>query len=76
MDIDAVDYPVDVVRFDGRADFVGVFGLTGGFEGWFSNDDASIPITARMKVILGSIKVELTKWKRGNWAPPKFTEGQ
>ncbi len=74
MDIDAVDYPVDVIHFDGRADFTGVFGLTGGFEGWFSNDDARIPITARMKVILGSIKVELVKWKRGNWTPPRFAE--
>jgi hypothetical protein len=71
-DISAVDYDIDVIHFDGRADFVGVFGLTGGFEGWFSNDDARVPITARMKVILGSIKVELAKWKRGDWAPPKY----
>ena len=70
-DIDAVDYPVDVIHLEGRADFVGVFGLTGGFEGWFSNDDARIPVTARMKVILGSIKVELSKWKRGEWTPPR-----
>jgi hypothetical protein len=70
-DIDAVDYPIDVMKLDGRADFVGVFGLTGGFEGVFSNDVAGIPITARMKVILGSIKVELKKWKRDNWTPPK-----
>ena len=58
-DIDAVNYPIDVMKLDGRADFVGVFGLTGGFEGVFSNDVAGIPITARMKVILGSVKVEL-----------------
>ncbi len=69
--IDAVDYPVDVIKLEGRADFVGVFGLTGGFEGVFTNDAASIPITARMKVILGSVKVELKSWKRGNWIPPK-----
>ena len=64
-------YPVDVMKLDGRADFVGVFGLTGGFEGLFSNDVAGIPITARMKVILGSVKVELKSWKRDNWIPPK-----
>ncbi len=74
IDIDAVDYPVEVVHFDGRADFVGVFGLTGGFEGWFSNDDARIPIVARMKVILGSIKVELRRWKHDTWQPPKYVE--
>ncbi len=71
-EIDAVKYPVEVNRFDGRADFVGVFGMNGGFEGWFSNDDAGIPIVARMKVILGSIKIELTRWNRAGWQPPKF----
>ena len=70
-EIDAVDYPIDVVKLDGRADFVGVFGLTGAFEGIFSNDLAGIPITARMKVVLGSVRVELRKWKRGDWIPPK-----
>ncbi|MGB2869172.1 MAG: DUF3108 domain-containing protein [Bacteroidota bacterium] len=75
-DCDAVDYPVDVVHFDGRADFVGVFGLTGGFEGWFSNDAARVPILARMKVILGSVKVQLKSWKRPGWQPPKYVEAE
>jgi len=70
-DLDAVNYPVDVMKLDGIANFVGVFGLTGGFEGVFSNDAAGIPITARLKVFLGSVKVELKKWKRDNWIPPK-----
>ena len=39
-EIDAVKYPIDVMKLDGRANFVGVFGLTGGFEGVFSNDAA------------------------------------
>lgn len=71
VEIDAVDYPVDVVKLDGHADFIGIFGLTGGFEGWFSNDGARIPIKARLKVIVGSIRVELSKWNRGNWVPQK-----
>ncbi|HVN49338.1 MAG TPA: DUF3108 domain-containing protein [Bacteroidota bacterium] len=70
-EIDAVKNPVNVVYLDGRADFTGIFGLTGGFEGWFSNDDARIPITAKLKVILGSVRVELTKWKRNAWTPPQ-----
>ncbi len=69
-EIDAVKYPIGVVKLDGQANFVGVFGLTGGFEGVFSRDIAGIPITARMKVILGSVRVELRKWKRGDWMPP------
>ena len=73
-EIDAVHYPIDVMKLDGRANFVGVFGLTGGFEGVFSNDVAGIPIIARMKVILGSVKVELKSWKRDNWTPPQAAE--
>jgi hypothetical protein len=71
VDLDAVDYPVDVVRFDGNMDFVGVFGLTGGFEGWFSNDEARVPIQAKMKVLIGSVTVELMKWTRPGWNPPR-----
>lgn len=41
-EIDSVEYPIEVVEFEGRADFVGVFGLTGGFEGRFTNDAAQI----------------------------------
>jgi hypothetical protein len=70
-EIDAIAYPVDVVEFDGTMDFVGIFGLTGDFEGWFSNDEARIPISAKMKVLIGSIKVELMEWKRPGWTPPK-----
>ena len=71
---DAVDYPVDVVEFDGKANYVGIFGLTGGFRGWFSNDEASVPILARMNVILGSIKIQLMRWNRPGWQPPKYVE--
>lgn len=74
VDIDAVDYPVATVYFEGHADFVGVAGLTGGFRGWFSNDAARIPIVARLNVWIGSIKVELKSWTRPGWTPPKFTE--
>jgi hypothetical protein len=66
-----VDYPVDVVHFDGNMDFVGIFGLTGGFEGWFSNDEARVPILAKMKVLIGSVTVELMKWTRPGWNPPR-----
>ncbi len=71
VDLDAVDYPVDVIGFDGSAEFVGIYGLTGDFEGWFSNDEARIPIIAKMKVILGSVTLELVSWKRPGWTPPR-----
>jgi hypothetical protein len=71
VEVDAVDYPIATVAFDGRAEFVGIFGLTGDFEGWFSDDDARVPILAKMKVIIGSITIELMEWKRAGWTPPR-----
>ncbi len=74
VEIDAVEYPIDVIEFEGIAEFVGIFGLTGDFEGWFSNDNARVPIMANMKVIIGSITLELMEWKRAGWAPPRAKE--
>jgi len=71
-EIDAVKYPIDVIHFEGEAKFVGVFGLTGGFEGWFSNDAARVPVLAKMKVIIGNVRIELMSWKRPGWVPPRF----
>lgn len=70
--IKAIDYPVDVVQLEGKANFMGIFGLTGEFKGWFSNDEARVPILAKMKVIIGDVRIELMKWSREGWYPPKF----
>jgi hypothetical protein len=70
-EIDAVKYPIRTVELGGTVDFVGIFGLTGGYQGWFSDDEAAIPIVARMKVILGSVYIELKKWNRPGWTPPR-----
>jgi elongation factor P hydroxylase len=72
--IDSVSYDVDVLKFEGEANWVGMFGLTGGFDGRFSNDDAHVPIVAHMKVIIGSVKVQLQDWKREGWIPPRHVE--
>jgi len=69
--IDAVKYTVRTVEFEGTSDFTGVFDMTGYFQGYFSDDEAGIPIVAKMKVILGSVHIELMKWSRPGWAPPK-----
>ena len=74
VDSDFITYPIDVIGFNGRAGFVGLFGLTGDFEGWFSNDEARVPIKANMEVIIGSVTLELVSWKRGGWAPPRAPE--
>ncbi len=72
VEIDAVDYEIDCVRLDGHTDFVSLFGLTGNFEGWFTNDEVSVPVVAKMKVIIGNVTLELVEWKREGWAPPKY----
>ncbi|MEE8115035.1 MAG: DUF3108 domain-containing protein, partial [Nitrososphaerales archaeon] len=74
VETDFVDYPVDVIGFEGRAEFVGIFGMTGDFEGWFSTDEARVPILAKMKVIIGSVTLELMQWKRLGWKPPRGHE--
>lgn len=69
--IDAVEYPIRVREMEGKAEFEGIFGLTGDFVGWFSDDAAAVPIKAKMKVLLGSITLELREWKRSGWLPPR-----
>jgi len=70
VEIDNADYDIDCVMLDGRTNFTGIFGLTGEFEGWFSNDIYRIPIQAKLHVLIGSVNVELIHWKKKNWKPP------
>ncbi len=74
VSIEAVSYPIRTVYFDGNANWTGVYGVTGAFQGWFSDDDARIPIKAKMKLYLGSADIELISWKRPGWSPPKASE--
>ncbi len=72
VETETLGYEVSCTRVDGIIEFKSVYGLTGEYEGWFSNDEASIPVMAELNVILGSVKVELSKWKRPGWSPPKW----
>lgn len=69
--IDAIDYPVKTLFFDGQAEWEGIYGLNGKFRGWFSADDARVPIKAEMNVYVGSVSITLIEWKRPGWTPPK-----
>jgi len=68
--INALDYPVDCLHFKGRIYMKGIYGFTGDFEGWFSNDDARVPIKVQLNLYLGSATLELVKWQRAGWTPP------
>jgi len=72
MDSDLFPHPIRTRRFDGNAEWEGgtSAGLSGIFSGWISDDSAAIPIIAEMKVLLGSIRLELEDIEHPNWTPP------
>ena len=71
IEINASSYPIKSLYFNGTANWTGIYGLTGKFEGWFSDDEARIPVKAKMKLYVGNANIELIKWSRENWQPPK-----
>ncbi len=71
VEISALDYDVDTKYFRGELSGKGIYGLSGSFEGWFSNDDASVPISAKLHVLIGYVNIELIQWNRKGWQPPK-----
>jgi hypothetical protein len=76
ISIDALDEDVDTKELYGFAHFVesSIGGFSGEFRGWFSNDEAAIPILAEMNLALGTANIELEEWSRGSWSPPLLDE--
>lgn len=72
VEISEVDGDISSNYVDGFSYFKAVFGLTGEFSGWFSADEARIPLKAKLEVEIGNITLELKSWKRTGWNPPKF----
>lgn len=69
--LEVLDEPVKVIEVKGTTTVEGVFGMTGDFTGWFSDDSAAVPIKGKLKVLLGNVTVELIQWKRSDWHPPQ-----
>lgn len=67
--IDLFSHDVLTVRCNGVANFEGVFGLSGEFAGWFSFDEARIPLKAQMNVLIGNVTLELDSFRRTGWKP-------
>jgi len=74
VSIDAVRYKIDCFRIDGETGFTGIFGLSGYYEGWFTNDIYQVPVAAELEVIIGHISIELMEWKRDKWQPPEYKD--
>lgn len=69
---DLKDYDMAAIKILGTAHFIGVFGLTGEFVSWLSDDNARVPLKAKFNVSIGSITLELTSYKKKNWTPPVY----
>jgi hypothetical protein len=72
VSIDAFDYDISVIKIEGVALFKAIFGLTGEFTGWLTNDEDRVPVKAEFNVVIGKITMELASYKKYNWKPPKF----
>lgn len=55
----------DGYYLDGKMKFVGIAGVKEDFEGWFSPDGQSVPLHAKMKAFIGSVRINLEWWR--NW---------
>ena len=76
VSIDAKDEDLETKELYGFAHFVesSLAGLSGEFRGWFSNDEAAIPLQAELNLSLGTADIELEQWSRGPWSPPLLRE--
>lgn len=76
IEIDACSEPIRTRKYAGYANWQGgtSAGLSGEFVGWISDDTAAIPMQAEMKILLGSIRLELEQWNRPGWTPPYYTQ--
>jgi len=72
VDVDASALPIRCRKYFGKANWQGgtSAGLSGEFTGWISDDNAAVVVQAEMKVLLGSITLELEKYHRPGWTPP------
>ncbi len=72
VEIECWDHPIRTTKYSGYAAWTGASaaGVTGEFEGWVSDDTAAIPVCAELKILLGSIHIELESWSRPGWSPP------
>lgn len=71
VDLDAVEYPVKALAVEGTTGAVGIYGMSGDFKGWFSDDAYAVPLCGKLNVLIGSVNVELVQWKKSNWTPPR-----
>ncbi len=53
----------------GKADINGLYGLSGKFSGYFSDDSSSVPVLSKLNVLIGSVTCKLVEYKSKDWHP-------
>ncbi|MFI5252159.1 MAG: DUF3108 domain-containing protein [Bacteroidota bacterium] len=61
---------IRVVGLKGTAHFRGLYGMTGDFRGWFTDDVAAVPVKAELGLVIGNVNIELIWWRRHHWQLP------
>ncbi len=69
--VSAINYDVRSIYFSGNTNWKGQYGISGKIEGWISDDNAKIPLKAKVDFILGKINIELVSYRRSGWNAPK-----
>lgn len=72
ISLDISDYDISAIKIMGKIHFVGVYGLTGEFMAWLSDDEYRIPLKAKFGVTIGNITLELVRYQRRDWKPPVY----
>jgi len=62
-EVDVGDREINAIKIFARAEFEGIAGMNGDAWGWFSPDDQAVPLMGKIKIILGSISVEMDENK-------------
>lgn len=57
------DRQLTLIKSSGNAGFNGPFGFKGDFSAWFTDDSLRIPISANLKVWIGSVSVHLESYR-------------
>lgn len=65
--VSAFDQPLKARQVKGIANWKAWAGINGPFKGWFSDDEAAIPLKIYLKIFLGSVILELEKLHRPDW---------
>jgi tetratricopeptide (TPR) repeat protein len=58
-ELDIGDEEIEALKIFARADFNGIAGMNGDAWGWFSPDKEYVPLKGKIKIIVGSITVEV-----------------